>query len=211
MEAVAAAPGGAYALWACRKDPMAASSIDLPLGTQLPSFSLPDTVTNKAVSSQELSGRPSVIAFLCNHCPYVKHIQPEFVRFAAWAAERGVAVIAISSNDVTSHPQDGPQAMAEEARENGYRFPYLFDESQAVAKAFKAVCTPDLYLFDGSGKLYYHGRFDGSSPGNGAPLTGADLRGAVEALLEGQPPKSEQLASVGCSIKWRAGNAPDYA
>jgi hypothetical protein len=141
----------------------------------------------------------------------VKHIRDAFVAFAAEVQERGVGVVAISANDVERYPQDGPEAMAEEAHEAGFTFPYLLDESQEVARAYRAACTPDLYLFDAAGKLAYRGQFDDARPGNDRPVTGADLRGAVNAVLEGRVPDPDaQVPSVGCNIKWRPGNEPDY-
>lgn len=184
---------------------MAASSNMLELGTELPSFSLPDTTSNMVVSSNSLRGSIGVVAFLCNHCPYVKHIQRGFSEFAREYAARGVKFVAISSNDVVSHPEDGPQQMAQEARAAGYTFPYLYDESQDVALAFRAACTPELYVFDRSGKLAYRGRFDESTVRNGLPVTGKDARAALDALLSGANPSPDQKPSIGCSIKWKPG------
>ena len=182
----------------------------LPLGTPMPSFSLPDAVSGKTLSASELSGKPAVIAFICNHCPFVQHIRSGLSDFGRYCKEQGAALVAISSNDVASYPQDGPGPMAEEAKRAGYVFPYLFDESQAVAKAFRAACTPDFYVFDASGKLAYRGQFDDSRPGNGKPVTGRDLRAAVDALLAGKAPSPDQQPSIGCNIKWRRGAEPDY-
>jgi peroxiredoxin len=182
----------------------------LPLGSKLPDFSLPDAVTGKTVSSTELAGKTAVVAFICNHCPYVQHLRKELAEFGRYCRERGVAMVAISSNDAGSYPQDAPGPMAEEAKRFGYVFPYLFDDTQEVAKAFQAACTPEFYAFDASGKLAYRGQFDDSRPGNGAPVTGADLRAAVDALLAGKQPSEKQKASIGCNIKWRRGNAPSY-
>jgi peroxiredoxin len=189
---------------------MAVASTMLDLGTTVPEFSLPDTVSGKVVSSASLSGSIAVVAFLCNHCPYVRHVQKELASFARECAARGVKMVAISSNDVASHPEDGPAQMAEEARRAGYVFPYLYDESQAVAKAFRAACTPELYVFDAKGRLAYRGRFDESTPKNHAPVTGREARRAIEALLSGSAPDADQKPSIGCSIKWKEGNAPDY-
>ena len=189
---------------------MAATSQMLPLGTALPSFTLADAVNGRNVSSAELAGKPAVVAFICNHCPYVQHLRSELARFGRDSQERGVAMVGISSNDAVTYPQDAPGPMAEEARQHGYVFPYLFDESQEVAKAFRAACTPEFYLFDSAGKLVYRGQFDDSRPGNGKPVTGADLRRAVDAVLKGEQPSSSQVPSVGCSIKWKKGNAPGY-
>jgi len=185
---------------------VAASSSMLPLGTTMPSFTLPDTVSGRAVSSQSLAGKPSVVIFICNHCPYVKHIRGALADFGrAYAGRAGV--VAISANDPVTYPDDSPQAMAREAADAGYTFPYLFDGTQAVAKAFHAVCTPDLYIFDAAGKLAYRGQFDDSRPKNGVAATGKDARAAVDALLAGQAPPATQVPSIGCSIKWRAENA----
>jgi peroxiredoxin len=175
----------------------------LALGTPLPAFTLPEPLTGKAFDSGSLAGKVSVIAFLCNHCPYVKHIQRELAAFGRECAERGVALVGISSNDVATYPQDGPHEMAAEARSAGYVFPYLYDESQAVARAFDAACTPELYVFGRDGKLAYRGRFDESTPKNGVPVTGRDARAAVEALLRGEAPGDDQRPSIGCSIKWK--------
>lgn len=188
---------------------MAASSNMLELGTELPAFSLPDTTSGVVVSSSSLRGAPSVVAFLCNHCPYVKHIQPAFSAFAREYTTHGVKFVAVSSNDVVSHPEDGPERMAEEARAAGYTFPYLYDESQSVALAFRAACTPELYVFDRDARLAYRGRFDESTVRNGLPVTGKDARAALDALLAGTEPSRDQKPSIGCSIKWKPGVAPD--
>jgi peroxiredoxin len=177
----------------------------LALGTALPEFSLPDTVSGKIVSSQELSGKPAVVVFICNHCPFVKHIRAGLADFGKFCKELGVNVVGISSNDVTTHPDDSPEKMAIEAREAGYVFPYLYDESQDVATRFRAACTPDLYIFDAAGKLAYRGQFDDSRPGNGIPVTGKDARAAVLALTEGRVPPADQKPSIGCNIKWKPG------
>ena len=183
----------------------------LPLNTTLPPFSLPD-LNGTPVRSEQFANAPGVlVAFICTHCPYVKHIKQEFARFAREYQAKGLTVVGIASNDASSHPDDGPAGMAEDAREQGYDFPYLYDESQAVATAFKAACTPDLFLFDGQGQLVYRGQFDDSRPGNGKPVTGADLRAAADAVLAGQSVPTEQTASIGCNIKWKRGSEPDYA
>ena len=187
---------------------MAASSSMLPLGTAMPAFTLSDTVSGGAVSSQTLAGKPSVVIFICNHCPYVKHIRSALADFGRAYAGR-VGMVAINANDPVTYPDDAPQAMAREAADAGYTFPYLFDESQAVAKAFHAVCTPDLYIFDAAGKLAYRGQFDDSRPKNGVAATGSDARAATDALLAGKSPSANQIASIGCSIKWRPGNDPN--
>jgi peroxiredoxin len=175
----------------------------LPLGTPMPQFSLPDAVSGRVVSSAELAGTPAVVIFICNHCPFVKHIRTGLADFGRYAHQRGVKMVAISSNDIEKYPDDAPPAMAREATEAGYVFPYLFDESQAVAKAFDAACTPDLYIFDAQGKLAYRGQFDASRPGNGVPVTGEDARAAVDALLSGRAPAENQTPSIGCNIKWK--------
>ena len=184
---------------------MAASSSMLPLGTPMPSFTLPDTVSGRAVSSQTLAGKPSVVIFICNHCPYVKHIRGALAEFGRAYGDRA-GIVAINANDPVTYPDDNPQAMTREAADAGYTFPYLFDESQAVAKAFHAVCTPDLYIFDAAGKLAYRGQFDDSRPRNGIAATGKDARAALDALLAGTSPSATQVPSSGCSIKWRPGN-----
>ena len=175
----------------------------LPLGHALPAFALPDTVSGKTIGSADLAGKPSVVIFICNHCPYVKHIRSGLADFGRWAKERGVPLLAISSNDVENYPDDSPELMTKEAQQAGYVFPYLYDESQEVAKAFQAACTPDLYIFDAAGKLAYRGQFDDSRPSNGLPVTGKDARAAVEALLAGRKPSEEQTPSIGCNIKWK--------
>jgi peroxiredoxin len=189
---------------------MAASSSMLELGTPLPSFSLPDTTTGHSVSSSTLAGVVAVIAVLCNHCPYVKHVAKDVAAFGREYAEKGVKMVGVSSNDATTHPDDGPERMAEEARRVGYTFPYLYDESQDVARALRAACTPEFYVYDRAGKLAYRGRFDESSPGNRVPPSGSELRAAVDALLAGGSPSPDQKPSIGCSIKWKAGRVPDY-
>ena len=178
------------------------------LGTPMPSFSLPDATTGKAIDSTSLAGRPAVVIFICNHCPYVKHIQAGLADFGRFCRESTVGMVAISANDVSTHPDDAPEAMAAEAARAGYVFPYLYDESQAVARAFGARCTPDLFIFDADGKLAYRGQLDDARPGNGAPVTGRDARAAVEALLAGRRPRAEQKPSIGCNIKWKPGNEP---
>jgi Peroxiredoxin len=181
----------------------------LDLGMAAPAFSLPDTVSGRTVTLEDFAGSPALlVAFICNHCPYVKHILDGFVAFAREYRDRGLAVVAISSNDVEQYPADSPQEMARIAKERGFTFPYLYDADQSVARAYDAVCTPDLYLFDRDRRLVYHGQFDDSRPGSGTPVTGRDLRTAVDAVLEGRAPPSPQHPSVGCSIKWKAGNAP---
>ena len=183
---------------------MATPSNMRELGTPMPSFKLPDTVSGKFIDSASLAGKPAVVMFICNHCPYVKHIREGLAAFGRYCQENGVAMVAISSNDVIAYPDDGPEAMALEARSSGYVFPYLFDESQAVARAFDAACTPDLYIYDASGKLAYRGQFDDSRPKNTLPVTGADARAALAALLGGETPAADQKPSIGCNIKWKS-------
>lgn len=186
------------------------SSTMLPLGTKAPAFSLVN-VDGRTVSLDDARGAPALlIAFLCNHCPYVKHIADDFAALATQYQGRGVAVMAISSNDVESYPQDSPEQMVHEALNRGYTFPYLFDETQEVARAYRAACTPDFFLFDDQQRLVYRGQFDSSRPDSGIPVTGADLRAALDAVLSGDPLPAEQKPSVGCNIKWRQGAEPDY-
>jgi peroxiredoxin len=188
-----------------------ATSTTLSLGTKAPSFRLPDP-HGKVVASDEFSGSPALlVAFICNHCPFVKHIQSSFVTFAKEYQARGAAIVAISSNDAVSFPEDGPEKMAEEILAAGYTFPYLYDESQDVARAYGAACTPDFFLFDRAQRLVYRGQFDGSRPKNNVPVTGADLRAAFDAVLEGRPAPGDQKPSVGCSIKWKPENAAKIA
>jgi len=187
------------------------TSTMLPLGTPAPAFDLPEPATGRAITLADFRDAPALLAiFMCNHCPFVKHIRQDLVQFAREYQARGLAIVAISANDVANHPDDGPAKMAEEARAFGYPFPYLYDETQAVAKAYRAACTPDFFLFDASRKLVYRGQFDGSRPGNNIPVTGADLRAAVDAVLAGGPLPSDQKPSIGCNIKWKAGNEPEY-
>ncbi len=189
----------------------AVNSTMLPLGTAAPEFTLTDTVSGKPLTlSPYRAGKPVVVMFICNHCPYVLHIREALAAFGADVQKRGVAVVAISSNDVENYPQDGPAKMATEARAAGYTFPYLFDAAQAVAKNYRAACTPDFYLFDSAGKLFYRGQFDSSRPRSGDKATGKDLRTAVDALLAGKAAPATQLPSIGCNIKWKAGNEPEY-
>ncbi len=182
----------------------------LPLGTTAPDFKLPDT-NGKLVSLADFKNAPALLVlFICNHCPYVKHIRTGLAQLARDYAPKGVGIVGISSNDVTNYPDDSPARMKEEAKSAGYIFPYLYDETQAVAKAYRAACTPDIYLFDKSHKLVYRGQMDDSRPNSGVPVTGKDLRAALDAVLAGKPVSPNQKASVGCNIKWKTGNAPDY-
>ena len=176
----------------------------LPLGTRAHDFSLPDTVSDKMLSLQELKGeKGTVIMFICNHCPFVKHVNAGIVQLAKDYQSKGIGFIAISSNDVENYPDDAPDLMAINAREEGYTFPYLYDESQEIAKAYDAACTPDFYLFDEGLQLIYRGQLDDSRPGNGIPVTGKDLRQALDALLDGNPITEDQKPSIGCNIKWK--------
>jgi peroxiredoxin len=190
----------------------ATPSTMIPLGTVAFDFALRDAVTGKLVTLVDFHEKPALLVmFLCNHCPFVKHVQAELVRIASDYQPRGLAIVAISSNDVQRYPDDGPDKMAEEARRAGYTFPYLFDEEQAVAKSYSAACTPDFYLFDQQRHLVYRGQLDDSRPNSGVPVTGADLRAAIDAALAGTPPVERQLPSIGCNIKWKPGNEPEYA
>ena len=177
----------------------------LPLGTEAPDFSLPDTVSGKELSLADVAGSTgTLVMFICNHCPFVKHVDGELVRLSKDYASKGIGFVAISSNDVENYPQDGPALMKQEAAKVGYDFPYLYDESQDVAKAYDAACTPDFYLFDGRKRLVYRGQIDGSRPGNGHPVNGEDMREALDALIAGTALPEEQRPSLGCNIKWKA-------
>jgi peroxiredoxin len=182
----------------------------LPLGTTAPDFKLPAT-DGKTVSLADFQGKAALlVVFMCNHCPYIIHIRAGLAQLARDYTSRGVGIVGISSNDIKTHPADGPAKMKEKPKNAGYIFPYLYDETQAVAKSYRAACTPDLFLFDKNQKLVYRGQFDASRPGNGLPVTGNDLRAALEAVLAGNTVPEKQTASIGCNIKWRAGNEPDY-
>ena len=185
-------------------------SLMVPLGTQAPDFSLPD-VDGKVVSLGDYKDAPALlVVFMSNHCPFVKHVLPRFVELAGEYRQRGVGIVAISSNDVNNYPDDAPGKMAELSRTMKFPFPYLYDESQQVARAYGAACTPDFYLFDGGNRLVYRGQMDDSRPRNGRPVTGADLRAAMDAVLGGRPVSDDQKPSIGCNIKWKPGNEPDY-
>ncbi len=186
------------------------ASTMLPLGSSLPAFSLINVVDGKTFSSASLSGGPSLVAFICNHCPFVIHVRDEFVKFANTYREQGLKIVAVSSNDVVNYPQDGPDKMKTEAASFGYTFPYLYDETQQVAKDFHAACTPDFFLFDKHGKLVYRGQFDDSRPNSGIKVTGSDLKAACDSVLAGKPVQTGQKASIGCNIKWKPGNEPNY-
>jgi peroxiredoxin len=188
----------------------ATPSTMLALGTAVPAFRLPD-LDGRMVSPEAFRGAPGLlVAFICHHCPFVRHIRQEFSRFAQEYQARGLAVVAINSNDVMAFPEDGPEGMRQEAREAGYAFPYLFDESQDVAKAFRAACTPDLFLFDAAASLVYRGQFDDSRPRNAVPVTGQDIRAAADAVLDARAVAATQKPSIGCNIKWKRGHEPDY-
>jgi peroxiredoxin len=182
----------------------------LALGTVAPDFSLPDT-NGHAVSLASFKNAPALLVmFICNHCPYVKHIQAGLAGLAREYQQRGVAVVGINSNDPQTYPEDSPARMAEEVKLAGYTFPYLHDATQQVARAFRAACTPDFFLFDKARALVYRGEFDASRPGNGLPVTGRDLRSALDAVLAGRPVSPDQKPSLGCNIKWKRGQEPDY-
>lgn len=187
------------------------ASTMLPLGTEAPDFSLPD-FNGTLVKRDDFRGKKGLLViFMCNHCPYVKHVAPELARLGKEYLERDVAIVGISSNDMEAYPDDAPDKMKEEAEQQGYTFPYLVDESQAVAQTYKAACTPDFFLFDADLKLVYRGQLDDSRPKDGSHPTGKDLRAALEAMLAGQDlPTEEQKPSIGCNIKWKPGNEPEY-
>jgi peroxiredoxin len=182
----------------------------LPLGTRAPNFSLRDATTGKTVSLAEAKGKALLVMFICNHCPFVVHVRDQLTRLADDYQKKGVAVIAINSNSVETYPQDGPDKMKELAREMGWKFPFLFDSTQDVAKAYRAACTPDFFLFDAKRALVYRGQLDDSRPTNKVPVTGKDLRAAIDAVLAGKPVAKDQKSSIGCNIKWKPGNEPDY-
>jgi peroxiredoxin len=186
------------------------ASTMLPLGVKAPDFSLSDTA-GKRVSLADFADAPVLlVVFMCNHCPYVKHVAAGLASLAKEYQGRGVAVVGINSNFVDSFPEDSPAKMAEEVKLRGYTFPYLYDQSQAVAKAYQAACTPDFYVFDRERKLVYRGQMDSSRPGSDLPVTGEDLRAALDAVLTGRPVSTSQKPSIGCNIKWQPGNEPDY-
>ena len=186
------------------------ASTMLALGTAAPDFRLPDT-DGKTVSLDDFRSAPALLViFMCNHCPYVKHVAEGLARLGRDYQSRGVAIVGINSNDWSQYTDDSPKKMAEEHRTRGYTFPYLADESQDVAKTYAAACTPDFFLFDKEQKLVYRGQMDGSRPGNNVPVTGGDLRAALDAVLSGKPVSAQQKPSLGCNIKWKPGNEPDY-
>ena len=186
------------------------ASTMLPLGTTAPDFSLIN-VNGQTVSLTDFdSAKAIVVVFMCNHCPFVKHIAPQLAQFARDCQTKEVALIGINSNDVSSHPGDSPEQMIHEAEQQGYTFPYLFDENQEVAIAYRAACTPDFFLFDADKTLVYRGQFDSSRPDSGIEVTGSDLQAAVDAVLKGESLTMEQIPSIGCNIKWKAGAEPEY-
>ncbi|MCA9132609.1 MAG: thioredoxin family protein [Planctomycetales bacterium] len=187
------------------------ASTMLPLGTEAPDFTLPDCRNGQNVSRDDFRGqRGLLVIFMCNHCPYVKHVAPELARLADEYSQQGIAVVGISSNDATAYPDDSPEMMKQEAATQGYHFPYLYDQTQAVAQAYKAACTPDFYLFNSELKLVYRGQLDDTRPQQGTPPNGKDLRAAMDALLQGQAIPEPQKPSIGCNIKWKAGSEPAY-
>jgi peroxiredoxin len=183
----------------------------LPLGTPLPHFELPEVLARRMVSPEIFVGKAAILVmFICRHCPYVVHVQEELAKLGRDYQPKNVGIVAISSNDVKNYPQDSPSRLKEMAEELELAFPYCYDESQSVAKAFTAACTPDFFLFNKERKLVYRGQLDDSRPGNGKPITGRDLRTALDAVLEGKPVPVVQKPSAGCNIKWKVGNEPDY-
>ena len=183
----------------------------LELGTKAPDYSLPDVISGKSVSLKDLSSKKALLVmFICRHCPYVKHIEDELAKIGKDYKDRDVGIVAISSNDPDYDSDDRPESLKEQAESLGFNFPYLYDETQEVAKAYTAACTPDFFLFDKDQKLVYRGQLDGARPENGVPVTGKDLREAIEAVLADKSVNPDQKPSAGCNIKWKAGNEPDY-
>jgi peroxiredoxin len=182
-----------------------------PLGAAAPDFSLADTASGRTLSLAAFAGKKALLViFMCNHCPFVKHLKQGLVQLGEDYEKTGAAIVAISSNDPKSHPDDSPEMLGAEAKALGYRFPVLFDATQKVAQAYRAACTPDFFVYDAARKLAYRGQFDDSRPENGKPVTGADIRAALDAVLAGKPVSAKQQPSIGCNIKWRPGNEPDY-
>lgn len=186
------------------------ASTMLELGTSAPGFTLPEPLTGENISLGDYTGKPVLVAFICNHCPYVIHILDAFGDFAREYQSKGLETIAISANDVANYPDDSPDKMITLARQKDFSFRYLFDESQQTAKTYRAACTPDFFLFDKSHSLAYRGQFDAARPKNDVPVTGVDMRAAADTVLRGEVPGADQIASLGCNIKWKAGNEPDY-
>lgn len=187
------------------------ASTMLALETNAPAFQLPDVVTGETVSLESFAGKTALLVmFICRHCPFVKHVQDELAKLGKDYQNKNVGIVAISANDADNYPDDAPERLKEMAKELGFTFPICYDATQAVAKAYTAACTPDFFLFDGDHKLVYRGQLDDSRPGNDKPVTGQDLRAAIDALLAGQAINPDQKPSIGCNIKWKPGNAPDY-
>ncbi|MEJ2605053.1 MAG: thioredoxin family protein [Anaerolineales bacterium] len=183
----------------------------LALGTAAPAFSLPDVVSGGTVSLGDFASKKALLVmFICRHCPYVKHVQQEIARIGRDYAAKDVGIVAISANDAGTYPEDAPHSLKEMAEELGFRFPFLYDDSQEVAKAYTAACTPDFFVFDDNRELVYRGQLDGSRPGNDVPVSGKDLRSALDAVLADEPVNPDQRPSIGCNIKWKGGNEPDY-
>ena len=191
---------------------MAIESVMLSLGTSAPPFALRDVVSGQMYTLDSFAGKSALLVmFLCRHCPYVLHVQTEIAKLGQDYAETGLGIVGISSNDPGHYPDDAPERLKEMAERLAFRFPFCFDETQEVAKAYKAACTPDFYLLDGERRLVYRGQLDDSRPGTSKPVTGRDLRAAIDAVLAGKPVDGNQKASIGCSIKWKPGNTPSYA
>lgn len=187
------------------------STMILELGAPAPEFHLPDVVSGKTISLETFAGKKAlVVMFICRHCPYVVHVKEELARLGRDYAGRSVGIVAISSNDAQAYPMDAPASLRQMAEELGFNFPFCYDETQETAKAYAAACTPDFYVFDENRRLVYRGQLDDSRPGNGIPVTGRDLRAAIDAVLEGKPAPAVQKPSIGCNIKWKPGNEPDY-
>lgn len=182
-----------------------------PLGTSAPPFSLPDVVTGKTVSLSQFSGKTLLVMFICRHCPYVKHVEKELAALGRDYAGKSLAIVAVSSNDAEKYPEDAPTKLAEMARTLGFNFPLCYDEDQSTARRYAAACTPDFFVYDSAHKLAYRGQLDGSRPGNAEPVTGRDLRAALDAVLAGRSAGAEQRPSMGCNIKWKAGNEPVFS
>lgn len=183
----------------------------MPLGTQAPAFSLPDTVSGETITLDKVAGQKGLLVmFICQHCPFVKHVQEELARLGKDYADKGLGMVAISANNIATHPDDSPTNLKAMAQELGFNFPFCYDETQEVAKSYTAACTPDFFLFDKDLKLVYRGQLDDSRPGNDKPLTGRDLRAAMDAVVADKDVSSEQKPSVGCNIKWKPGNEPPY-
>jgi peroxiredoxin len=183
----------------------------LSLGTAAPEFSLPDVVSGETITLATFADAPALLVmFICRHCPFVKHVEDELARLGKDYGAKGVGIVAISANSLQTHPQDGPEHLKAQAQEIGFTFPYCFDESQSIAKAYTAACTPDFFVFDQAKKLVYRGQLDDSRPSNGVPVTGKDLRAALDAVLAGDAPTADQKPSIGCNIKWTPGNEPAY-